>query len=288
MPADPAALLALGDLATTPPDRPPADPAAGPPEPVGTDGPDEPLWPAASPSGAARSRRLAVLACASVAAGLVCGLVAPSAEADGVPARPPAPAVPTASGVLGRDATPFTRASSTAAPAPEGASSAAPTARVVRPVADPEPPRAGSAPPAYVPSRPLPARSGTGRRIVYAERAAHVWVVDAAGRVVRDYPVTGRPGRPRPGTYHVYSKSPVAVNPGEHLAFADMVRFAHGLTGARIGFHTIPRRPDGSAIQTESGLGRATGSGGCVRQSRADAAWLYAWSRLGDTVVVLP
>ncbi len=140
--------------------------------------------------------------------------------------------------------------------------------------------------PAYVPTRPLPAHSGAGRRIVYSERAAHLWVVGDGGAVVRDYPVTGRVGRPKPGVYHVYSKSTVAINPGEKLRFEFMVRFAVGITGARIGFHTIPRYLDGVPIQKESQLGTAIGAGGCVRQSRADAVWLYGWSRIGDTVVV--
>jgi hypothetical protein len=105
--------------------------------------------------------------------------------------------------------------------------------------------------------------------------------------VLRDYKVTGRVDRPRPGVYHVYSKSPTAVNPGERLTFDLMVRFAYGVTGARIGFHTIPRYYDGRPIQAEKDLGRAIGMGGCVRQSRADAQWLYAWSRVGDTVVVV-
>jgi hypothetical protein len=77
------------------------------------------------------------------------------------------------------------------------------------------------------------------------------------------------------------------VNPGERLTFDLMVRFAYGVTGARIGFHTIPRYYDGRPIQAERDLGRAIGMGGCVRQSRVDAQWLYAWSRVGDTVVVV-
>ena len=141
--------------------------------------------------------------------------------------------------------------------------------------------------PAYLPTRPLPAHSGTGRRIVYSETAAHLWVVGDDGAVIRDYAVSGRVGRPKPALCHVYSKSTVATNPGEKLRFEYMVRFAVGLTGARIGFHTIPRYLDGVPIQSENQLGRAIGSGGCVRQTRADAQWLYGWSRVGDTVVVL-
>jgi lipoprotein-anchoring transpeptidase ErfK/SrfK len=136
-------------------------------------------------------------------------------------------------------------------------------------------------------TRPLPPASGSGRRIVYAERSAHLWVVGADGTVLRDYKVTGRIDRPRAGTYHVWSKSETTSNPKEKLTFDLMVRFARGYTGAPIGFHTIPRTYSGHPIQSESQLGTPVGRGGCVRQSRIDATWLYSWVRVGDTVVVL-
>lgn len=180
-------------------------------------------------------------------------------------------------------------------PAPTAPASAPPRfiAAVATVDADPLPPRVRPAvpatvlPPAYRPTRPLPASSGSGRRIVYAETAAHLWIVGADGTVLRDYPVTGRIGRPKSGTYRVYSQSAVSWNPGQKLRFELMVRFAHGITGAPIGFHTIPREYDGTPIQAESDLGKAIGQGGCVRQSRVDAQWLYRWVRLGDKVVVL-
>ena len=140
---------------------------------------------------------------------------------------------------------------------------------------------------AYHPTKKLPASSGSGRRVVYSQHAGHVWVVGRGGQVERDYPVTGRIGRPTPGTYHVFSKSPTAVNPTAKVRFDLMVRFAHGITGAAIGFHTIPRWYDGRPIQRVSQLGQMIGVGGCVRQSQADATWLYRWSKVGDTVVVL-
>ena len=313
MPVDTRALVALSDLVARPS-------SAGSPRPPAS-------GPRPSRSPALTRRRVAGLAAASVAAGLVCGVLVPAdAAAPTRPTAAPRAAVsPTAVSpavLLGSTPSPFAVRTATkpavAKPAPkpatktptQAATKAAPgtaTSAAVTPrtvagpplVADPRPPRAGAlrtlrgvAPvvaggsAAYVPTRPLPARSGTGRRIVYSERAAHLWVVGDDGTVLRDYPVTGRVGRPKPGVYHVYSKSTVAINPGEKLRFEYMVRFAVGLTGARIGFHTIPRYYDGVPIQKESQLGRAIGAGGCVRQSRADAVWLYAWSRVGDTVVV--
>ena len=132
-----------------------------------------------------------------------------------------------------------------------------------------------------------PAGSGTGRRIVYQERTMHLWVVAADGSVVRDYPVTGRPGWPRPGTYRVFSKSLATASPKYGVTFRYMVRFAHGRT-LNIGFHDIPRAMGtGRPIQAEADLGAPVGHGGCVRQRTADAQWLYGWATVGTTVVVL-
>jgi lipoprotein-anchoring transpeptidase ErfK/SrfK len=179
-----------------------------------------------------------------------------------------------------------------------------PAARVVRPaaVAPVVPPRLAAAPsarpthasarPSAAPRRsavahPVPAGSGSGRRIVYEERTMHLWVLGRGGSVVRDYPVTGRPGWPRPGTYHVFSKSASTASPKYGVTFRWMVRFAHGKT-LNIGFHDIPRTMGtGRPIQAEEDLGAPVGHGGCVRQRTADAQWLYRWATVGTTVVVL-
>jgi len=134
---------------------------------------------------------------------------------------------------------------------------------------------------------PLPAGSGTGRRIVYQESTMHLWVVEADGVVTRDYPVTGRPGWPLPGVYHVFTKSVAALSPAYHVSFDWMVAFAHGHR-LPIGFHSIPRWiSSGLPIQSQSTLGAPIGEGGCVRQRPVDAKWLYTWAALGTTVVVL-
>ena len=134
---------------------------------------------------------------------------------------------------------------------------------------------------------PLPAGSGTGRRIVYQQSAMHLWVVAADGTVLRDYPVTGRPDWPAVGTYHVFTKEVTAASPKYHVTFDWMVSFAHGHS-LPIGFHAIPRwMGSGNAIQSEASLGAPIGHGGCVRQRPSDAKWLYAWAAIGTTVVVL-
>jgi hypothetical protein len=141
-----------------------------------------------------------------------------------------------------------------------------------------------SSPGAYTPTRPVPAGSGTGRRVVYSNLQQHVWIVEASGAVIRDYPVSGRRGLPKAGTYSVYSRS--RVSRSGSLALNYMVRFARGRRLA-IGFHEIPRRPNGSPIQSHAELGSPR-SHGCVRQSAADAAFMWEWAQLGTVVVALP
>jgi hypothetical protein len=64
-----------------------------------------------------------------------------------------------------------------------------------------------------------------------------------------------------------------------------MVRFAYGPGGGRIGFHEIPNK-NGVPLQSYAQLGQPL-SGGCVRQTTADAIWMWNWAGIGTTVVVL-
>ena len=129
----------------------------------------------------------------------------------------------------------------------------------------------------------LPARSGTGRRIVYCNSCQRVWLVEAATSVSRTYRVSGRQGVPRPGMYKVNSKSELAFS--EHgWRLAHMVRFANGRR-LPIGFHAIPVGSRGP-VQPLSHLGRPLSSG-CVRQAPADAQALWEFAALGTQVVVV-
>ena len=153
---------------------------------------------------------------------------------------------------------------------------------------------------AYARNIPAYPRDGRhGRRIVYDKALMVVYLVDSHDKVVRRYPVTGRWDRPKKGVYHVYSMSADTMNAHSMVTFNWMVRFAWGtnVTSASIGFHSIPifyqdnpardaKKGDRMSKLTDLGLPVATG--GCVRQSDADAKFLYRWAEVGDTVVVLP
>ena len=134
---------------------------------------------------------------------------------------------------------------------------------------------------------PVPAKSGTGRRIVYANRQQRVWVINADNEVIRTFPVSGMLGQPGNGTFSVFSKSPTSYSPEfAGVTFRFMTRFAIGRNGGNIGFHEIPIR-NSKPMQTVDELGAFKGSG-CLRSSTQDARFIYQWATLGTKVVVVP
>jgi len=134
---------------------------------------------------------------------------------------------------------------------------------------------------------PVPAKSGTGRRIVYANRQQRAWVINADDEVIRTFPVSGMLGQPGNGTFSVFSKSPTSYSPEfAGVTFRFMTRFAIGRNGGNIGFHEIPIR-NSKPMQTVDELGAFKGSG-CLRSSTQDALFIYQWATLGTKVVVVP
>jgi len=133
----------------------------------------------------------------------------------------------------------------------------------------------------------VPAKSGVGRRIVYANRQQRVWVINADNEVIRTFPVSGMLGQPGNGTFSVFSKSPTSYSPEfAGVTFRFMTRFAIGRNGGNIGFHEIPIR-NSKPMQTVDELGAFKGSG-CLRSSTKDALFIYQWATLGTKVVVVP
>jgi lipoprotein-anchoring transpeptidase ErfK/SrfK len=131
----------------------------------------------------------------------------------------------------------------------------------------------------------VPAGSGHGKRVVFDIGDQRVWLVDASNRVVRSYLVSGSlHDNLDPGSYEVYSKSRHAVSFDGRETMRFMVRFAEG-RNAPIGFHDIPRRPDGTMVETRSQLGTPR-SAGCIRQSTPDAKALWRFAPVGTAVVV--
>jgi len=130
----------------------------------------------------------------------------------------------------------------------------------------------------------LPGGSGEGRRVVYSIGQQRVWWVEADGRVVNSYLVSGRRNTPALGTYSVFSKSRHAWS-GGGATMEYMIRFTYGRSLA-IGFHSIPRNSRGQPLQSEAQLGQPL-SAGCIRQRDSDAAALWNWAPVGTKVVVV-
>lgn len=144
---------------------------------------------------------------------------------------------------------------------------------------------ASSAPAPSEEAPPVPARSGSGRRVVFDEEAQRVWLVGRGGAVRRTYLVSGSlTDNLDPGTYEVYSTSVDAVGIDDSGTMKFMVRFTHG-DRAAIGFHDIPVK-DGKRVQTRDELGEPR-SHGCIRQWRPDARALWHFAPVGTTVVVV-
>lgn len=139
---------------------------------------------------------------------------------------------------------------------------------------------------AYIPAKPLPEKSGKGKRVVYSLNEQHVWLVNKRGVLIADFPTAGRADRPGVGRYRVASKSPKSRNLDYQVTFNYMVRFAKGQR-AWIGFHDIPRTYDGKLWHTRAELGTPIGKGGCPHLAKPDAKFLYNWAKVGTRVVVV-
>lgn len=134
---------------------------------------------------------------------------------------------------------------------------------------------------------PLPADSGTGRRVVYDITGQQVWLVEADGSVVRTHMVSGsRYDQLDPGTYTVFSASRHAISWTGNETMEYMVRFHRG-RNSNIGFHDIPvKSSTDEEVQTLAELGTPL-SDGCIRQDHQDAKALFDFAPVGTTVVVV-
>ena len=131
---------------------------------------------------------------------------------------------------------------------------------------------------------PVPANSGTGRRIVYSNGQQRIWLIEANGLVSNSFLVSGRTGAPPFGTYYIASKS--AMSSSGSLALPYMSRFYKARSGKWIGFHGIPLRPDGTPIQTDAQLGQPL-SAGCIRMNQQDVKVVWDFTPIGTKIVVV-
>ncbi len=133
----------------------------------------------------------------------------------------------------------------------------------------------------------LPANSGSGRRLVFERAGQRVWAVSKNDEVIRSWLVSGsKYNNETVGTHQVYSRSEITTAWNGKAFLKKMVRWLKTEIGA-IGFHQIPlRRSDNTVYQTEEELGTRL-SGGCQRQAKLDADFLWSFAKIGTPVVVL-
>jgi peptidoglycan hydrolase-like protein with peptidoglycan-binding domain len=138
--------------------------------------------------------------------------------------------------------------------------------------------------------RKVPGSSGSGRRIVISQTQNWVWLIDSAGKVVRQGGIIDNPTYLRPGTYTSGSKCGRAARilrntDGGQLYLNYFVRFAP----CGIGFHQIPTyKTTGAQIHADWLLGtNYRASHGCIRVSRSMATTIWSFAVNPTRVVVL-
>ncbi|WP_338146131.1 hypothetical protein [Streptomyces scabichelini] len=123
----------------------------------------------------------------------------------------------------------------------------------------------------------LPARSGTGQRVVYSVASDRVWLVAASGKVRRTFEVTPGTVDPTPDTYAVTSRSG-SITGSDGVPVEHVVRFAN-VDGIAVGFSAAT---DGSTPSPDS-----TKKLGGIRESRPDGDAMWEFATIGTKVVVV-
>ncbi|MFI7060338.1 peptidoglycan-binding protein [Kribbella sp. NPDC050124] len=138
--------------------------------------------------------------------------------------------------------------------------------------------------------RPVPALSGSGRRLVISQSQNWVWLIDASGKVVRQGGMIDNPLYLRAGTYTTGPKCGRAGRirqntDGGSLYLNYFVRFAP----CGIGFHQIPTyKSTGRQIHADYLLGtNYKASHGCIRVSASMAATIWSFTATSVRVVVM-
>lgn len=138
--------------------------------------------------------------------------------------------------------------------------------------------------------RPVPARSGTGRRIVLSQRQNWVWLVRAGGRVVAQGGIVDNPSALSTGRYLSGPKCGRAGrikynSDGGDLVLYNFVRFA----ACGVGFHQVPYyRGSRQQIHPDWLLGtNHRESHGCIRVSRPLSERIWDFTVDSTRVVVV-
>ncbi|MER5956032.1 hypothetical protein ACFC18_31350 [Streptomyces sp. NPDC056121] len=123
----------------------------------------------------------------------------------------------------------------------------------------------------------VPARSGTGERVVYSVDDDRVWLIAEGGKTQRTFTVTPSTVDPPAGKYVVTSRS-ASITGSDGVPIEHVVRFAN-VGGITIGFSAAV---DGSMPQADP----AKKTGG-IREKRADGNAMWEFATIGKKIVVV-
>lgn len=146
-----------------------------------------------------------------------------------------------------------------------------------RPSASPSPHGAPPPPSAAAKAAELPARSGTGRRVVYSLSGHRVWLVNADGEAAKTFEVAPGTVSPVPGTYRVTGHS--AALTGSDGVQVDHVVYFAVFQSVSVAFDAAA---DGSFPTPDP-----TKRTGAIREHVADAGAMWSFAPVGTTVVVV-
>lgn len=124
----------------------------------------------------------------------------------------------------------------------------------------------------------VPAKSGSGQRVVYALKDKRVWLVGEAGQKPLNFEVMPSTVDPAPGTYEVTSRSG-KITGSDGVDIEHVVRFA-SVDQVAIGFSAAV---DGSMASPDPNL--RTGG---VRMTPKDGDAMWTFATIGSKVVVVP
>ncbi len=130
-----------------------------------------------------------------------------------------------------------------------------------------------------------------GRAAIIDRAAQRGWLC-TDGVADAKFPITTAISEPSPGTYHVYAKDRLTTSTfGGHFSYLDnFVAFTRGTTGARIGFHAVPRDSAGHPYEPYDALGTLAWYGqssGCIRVLPAQSVTVWDHLAIGDLVIVV-
>ncbi|UGQ14578.1 hypothetical protein LO772_13905 [Yinghuangia sp. ASG 101] len=172
--------------------------------------------------------------------------------------------------------------------------------------APPEAPQSGTpeAPPTPT-APPVPANSGSGKRVVYSVGQSMVWLVDVEGgqeKVLRWYSVVGGTVPIPVGSYRVDTKNEGPQRAGDGLTISHTViigktnGYTLGFSGTETSLEEVAKLYAPSAVPSGTATGKATGTtrpsskvpkNAGVREAAGDGRAMFEFTDIGSPVIVV-